>query len=227
MFLLKECLALDNNYLDAWVNLSNIQFSFNEFENALESIDKAIGIKKQKAPLTFRSNILMTMGRLEEAVETLDLLLEMDKTAQTLELKGKFLNQLKRYEEAIEALNDCLKMNPDYLETYFSLGYGHMQVNRLFSARNNFILYLKSDKKEFRAWYFLGEVYSRMSHGLQAGKAYSNAKYFNPELDMDIEPVFTEISDSIWEVDDEIWEEEESWQEIDRMRNERLGEEDP
>ncbi len=225
-FALKECLSLDNNFLDAWVNLSTIQFGRGQLENALESIDKAISIKKEKDTLAFRTNILMTLGRLEEAVETLDLLLEMDRSAMSLELKGKFLNQLKRYEEAIEVLSDCLKENPDYFKAYFSLGYAYMQVNRLFSAKNNLIRYLQSDMKEFRAWFFLGEIYSRMKHNTQAGRAYANAKYFNPQVDVDIEPELMDISDPIWVVDDEIWEEEESWKEIDRMRNENIRREE-
>ncbi|MCK4810769.1 MAG: tetratricopeptide repeat protein, partial [Methanosarcinales archaeon] len=99
---------------ETWQYEAKLRFSEGKYEDALESLDKALEINpKDDFVLSRKGAALGMLGRYEDALEAFDKALEINpKDDFVLSRKGFTLEMLGRYEDALESLDKALEINP-------------------------------------------------------------------------------------------------------------------
>lgn len=126
-------LSLDENHAGAWESLASLYMGRNEYDRALRSYDRAIGINSQDDYLHYlKGKALYKMNRYDESVRSYERALESIRDNSWIWYHlGKALDKLEEEEKADEAYNKSLEINPNM---------GRFIINKLEYTEDSFAL---------------------------------------------------------------------------------------
>lgn len=136
----KYIILIDNNHINSIINLCVIYTNKNNYEKALELIDKALALKKDKLELLRdKSLLLYYLKKPDEAIIFAKKSLELNpKDIITYNNIGLILMSLKKYEAAKKILAQGLTLNPSNVYLINSMGRCYGYLNNSIKAINFF-----------------------------------------------------------------------------------------
>ena len=113
------------------------------------------------------------------------LLNQNPKNLQLLTIKAITLVSLKKFKEAIKCYKQCLKYNPNHMDSYFNIGSVYQDINEINSATSSYKKVLEIDPNHFGALFNIAVIYNDQKEYNKAIYYYKKSLKVNP-LDVSV-----------------------------------------
>lgn len=132
-----KALPLNDGVLELWNNRAVALAELGRFDEAHESIERALTIAPDNWESYFNlGRMLLVQGQFAEAEQALARASELDPySAPTWNNFGLVLTELHRHDEAIAAFDRALELAPDYVEALANKGSAHYRALRFSEAQ--------------------------------------------------------------------------------------------
>jgi predicted O-linked N-acetylglucosamine transferase (SPINDLY family) len=109
---------------EAWYNLGRCYLNQKLFNEALNSFNKALGLKNDYAEAYFnQGNALQGLRHFGEAIKSYEKAIELRREyTEAYNNKGVVLCECERYDEAINSYKNAIELNSEYAEAYYNCG---------------------------------------------------------------------------------------------------------
>ncbi len=189
---LNRAIGIDAENRRVWRVLGDIQAQHLQYEQAIDSLKKAVTLTRPNDPLVvrFRTQVmliqlLVQQGRMEESQQYLNSLAKVDPgNPMVLYLKGLHHYIAKQYEPAKLELTQALGKMPDHLPTLLLLGALHFSENNLEQANVLLTRYLNQVPTHLQARKLLSEVKLRLNKPKQALNLLESAQSQQDDADI-------------------------------------------
>ena len=159
--LLKECLTIEPNYIEAYYNLAIIAYLNNDFKRSIDYGKNALNISKTKAPIYsqiaksyFKLNNFDSSAYYSNVATILN-----PNSPEDFYLLAKSENNIKKYEKALKHINKSININPKNSDYYLVRGNAYFGLNDLENAKNNYLKVLDLDPSNKSIYKNLANVY--------------------------------------------------------------------
>lgn len=186
MFIQSEKLIQEGNYEDAleicknilkeyedaevYYNIGYIKSSQGKYDEAIIAFRKAVKINKLHAKAyKMMGEVYIKKGDTQEA-------------ERCLEKAGEIFLERNMDKEAEGAFKEVLKLNPNTVNIYNSLGIVYRRRNNFKEAIHQYQLALKVDPKDENIYFNLGRAFLEDKQILEAKKSFEKALLLNPDL---------------------------------------------
>ena len=138
----------------------NIFYANNQYEEAIDSYDKALEIKPDYYKAwENKGGVLFKLGQYEKAITAYDKALSIQPNYyQAWNNQGNGLLHLNRYEEAISAYDKSIAIKSDFEQSYFSRGIALFSLGKNEEAIISIDNVLAIRSNFYEAWYVRGTV---------------------------------------------------------------------
>ncbi len=189
---LNRAIGIDAENRRVWRVLGEIQIQHLQYEQAIDSLKKAVTLKRPNDPLIVRFQtqvmliqLLVQQGRMDESQQYLNSLAKIDPgNPMVLYLKGLHHYIAKQYEPAKVELTQALGKMPDHLPTLLLLGALHFSENNLEQANVLLTRYLNQVPTHLQARKLLGEIKLRLNKPKQALNLLESAQAQQDDADI-------------------------------------------
>jgi tetratricopeptide (TPR) repeat protein len=168
---------------EVWLERGYEQLETGDFEEAIESFDKAVEIKPDYHQAWYnRGNVLYELLRLEEAIASFDKAIEIKPDYyDAWNNRGGALHKLLLFEEAIASFDKVVEIKPDKHEAWLNRGIALGKLLRFEEAIASFdkAVEIKPDKHE--AWLNRGGALSELLRFEEAIAYYDKAVEIKPD----------------------------------------------
>ncbi|OPX73445.1 MAG: photosystem I assembly protein Ycf3 [Methanoregulaceae archaeon PtaB.Bin108] len=178
----KTAVALDPEYLDAWISLAYAYAQSNRLDDAAGAYEHAISISPDNIPaLKGLSYIYSRLGKDQEALRIIDRAVEINPVDPLSWLqKGLTLSALGRVNESIPVYRKVLELSPDNYDAWLCMGLDYFSAGEYQPALEAFDQALKIDDRSDIAWKYKGDTLSRMGRYTEAIEAYNRGLLVSP-----------------------------------------------
>ncbi|MBD2451639.1 tetratricopeptide repeat protein [Nostoc sp. FACHB-152] len=184
---IQELIAEDNQtperQCDLLINLGNLHFAGQNYQEALTAYDKALSIQPDKHEAWYNRGIALDdLGHFEQAVASYDKALEIkpDKD-QAWYNRGIALRNLGRYEQAVASYDKALEIQPDDHEALYNRGNALQNLGRYEQAVASYDKALEIQPDDHEAWNSLGNALWNLGRYEQAVASYDKALSIKPD----------------------------------------------
>lgn len=129
---LTQAIHLDSSSYKPYYNRANARREIKNFEAALQDYTKAISLRPNIKDIYINRGVLLYQtGNYNQALQDFEFAVQLDSTDVLAQFnRAKTALLLKKEEEAKAAFNKVLKLQPDYGEAYYWLGFIAVQQQR-------------------------------------------------------------------------------------------------
>ena len=180
---LTEWLELDNGDAIAMFKRGKVQIERNNFDAALEDLDKAIGIDKENADFYAAKGMLLERSdKLKSARIELNRAIKLNSRHGEAHITlGLVLRKQGETAEALAAHEKAAKFAPENAEAHFQLGLSQNYEGDNMAAEISLKKATELNDKNALYWYAYGEVLRNLDRPKEAIKPYRMALKLDPE----------------------------------------------
>lgn len=156
--LLKKCLKLSPDYLDAHKELAKVFFQEGEYQSSINTIDAALKINRSDPELW--NNLALNLSEIREKEQAISAF------TRAIDLNPHFASaycgraieffNAEEYTNAIEDLTQAIKNQENYAIAYFYLGMSFVRIEELRKGASAFAKLIKLEPDQKRGWHSLG-----------------------------------------------------------------------
>ena len=110
-----------------------------------------------------------------------ELLEQYPNNLQLLTIKAITLVSLKKFKEAIKCYKQCLKYNPNHMDSYFNIGSVYQDINEIDNATSSYKKVLEIDPNHFGALFNIAVIYNDQKEYNKAIYYYKKSLKVNPQ----------------------------------------------
>ncbi len=158
-------------------------FSSENYEKALEYVDRALGIKETHRTKKLKARILLALHREEEAVPLLTSILEENvEDDEAWFILGEILENMGDMEEAERAYQQCTRFNPRNVSCWINRGNIMVQMEKYNEALLCYDKALEIRQELPAIWNNRGVVLKYLGRYDEALQSYNAALKFDPDF---------------------------------------------
>ncbi len=189
---LNRAIGIDSQNPQVWRVLGGIQVKHLQYEQAIDSLKKAVSLARAEDPRMERFltrvtliQLLVQQGRLQDSQQYLDDLTKTDPgNPMVLYLKGLHHYIGKEYDAAKTELTRALNKMPNHLPTLLLLGAIHFSENNLEQANLLLTRYVNQVPTHLQARKLLGEIKLRLNKPKEALSLLKSADEQQDDTDL-------------------------------------------
>lgn len=156
---------------EVYYNIGYIKTAKGEYDEALAAFRKATQINQMFAKAyKAMAEVYIKMGN-------------KDMAEKFLQMAGDIFLEREMHENAESVFNEILKLNPDTINVYNSLGILYRRQNRLEDAIKLYEKAIKIDPNDENVHFNLGRAYLELNNASMAKKAFMKALMINPDFE--------------------------------------------
>jgi len=156
---------------EVYYNIGYIKTARGEYDEALAAFRKATQINQMFAKAyKAMADVYVKMGR-------------NDMAEKYLQMAGDIFLEREMHENAESIFNEILKLNPDTINVYNSLGILYRRQNRVEDAIKLYEKAIKINPNDENVHFNLGRAYLEMKNTQMAKKSFLKALKINPQFD--------------------------------------------
>ena len=183
----EKIIKINPNFEKAFLNLGILYNNQNKFQEAIEQFKKTISINPKNTDAYNKiGDILILLNKYNLAISYYKKSLEIKPNDEKILCKlgiALVFNETKNYQEAILCFEKAIKINPNYVDAYNSLGHiYHVTIGNIEKS----IIFLQKaiqiNPKYFKAYYNLGNLYREIGECENAKNFYNKALNINPNF---------------------------------------------
>ncbi len=199
----QKALELDEKLAKAHIALASIKEYEFDWSGADAEYKRAISLNPNLDSARFRyAFYLAVMGRIDEAIIEINEAEKRDPINKSVILlwRGSILSQARRFDESIQAYNQAVKLDPNNLPDYFSMGYAYAGKGSVQEAISNYQKSLKvigGEEKYSQPLVYLAAEYAKIPEKRGEAKSIlkrleSTEEYVSPSI---IAVLYTALGD--------------------------------
>jgi tetratricopeptide (TPR) repeat protein len=168
----------------AYTNRGSIRYALEQYEAALEDLDRALELARQDANAYYhRANVHRALEQQEAALADLDQALELGpEQARAYASRGLVHHNMGAYTAALEDYARALELEPDSAEVYLNRGGTYATLGNFDAALADYARSLELDPQDADAYYNRGTVHAMMENYEQALTDLDRALELKPEF---------------------------------------------
>jgi len=180
----REAYALDSSKIEVLVGLSQIYISRQQFEPALEFVDRSLRIKSSYEGQFTRAVVLKALRRYDEAALAYQEALRLnDNVSAHFNLGNIYLVNLKDFQKAASEYEAVAAQNPAYPHIQTYKGMALFGAGRFAEAIATLSTALASDPKDAQAYAYRAQAYHKSGENQQAQSDADAARKLGFEFD--------------------------------------------
>jgi tetratricopeptide (TPR) repeat protein len=178
-----KAIAIQPNYVDAWVNKGNALLAAGQHADAAASYEKALAINPQLFPVwSNRARALTELKRFEDALESYQRALSLNANhAETWANKGGLLEHLRRRDEALACYDRAVAINPQLFAIWFARGRIFHELERYDEAMACYQKTIALKPDHVGALHAAGNLYSSQGDTAQAAAVLDRVLSLTPD----------------------------------------------
>lgn len=156
---------------EVYYNIGYIKTAKGEYDEALAAFRKATQINRMFAKAyKAMAEVYLKMGR-------------KDMAERYLQMAGDIFLEREMHENAESIFNEIMKLNPDTINVYNSLGILYRRQNRLEDSIKLYERAIKIDPNDENVHFNMGRAYLELNNSQMAKKCFMKALKINPNFD--------------------------------------------
>ena len=173
---------INKNHRD-YIILANKHYYLHEYEDAIESYQKAIELNPEDAGAYYNMGISYdNIEAYEKAIEAYQKAIELNpEDAGVYYNMGISYDNIEAYEKAIEAYQKAIELNPEDARAYNNMGVSYENLERYVEAIEAYQKAIELNPEDASAYNNMGVSYENLERYVEAIEAYQKAIELNPE----------------------------------------------
>jgi len=170
-----EILQIDNNHLNALQLLGLVELEFNNCNDAIFWLKKALSIEKNNASIFNNlGNAELKLDHFSLAVEYYSEAIQIggDNIHQTFFNRGFAKQKMKQWIDSIEDFNQAISLEPNIAEYFFNLAVSHESLSNFDFAKQNYMYAIELNPNYYDAYLNLGALLEQSNYFPAALECY-------------------------------------------------------